>query len=61
MWTARTKDIDFKIGHLGGGITLFPYQLALGISFRYWHCVFAPALRIYFGPIKVWLYWSFKK
>jgi len=37
-----------------GGLTLYPYQLSLGISFRYWPCLFAPSIRVHVGPFKVW-------
>jgi len=53
------KAIDFwafKFWRMGGGFTLYPYQFALGISFRYWPCIFAPTARIHIGPIKFWIY-----
>jgi len=37
-----------------GGATFYPYQLALGLSLRYWPCLFAPSVRIHLGPFKVW-------
>ena len=52
----KVKDWDFKLGCFGGGITLYPYQLALGITFRYWPCIFAPNIRIHVGPFKLWFY-----
>ena len=38
----------------GIGITVFPYQLAVGLSLRWWER--GPALRLYLGPLKAWAY-----
>jgi len=49
-------------GRLGGiGLTFYPYQIALGISLRYWSCIFAPAFRIHILCFKLWGYLKFKK
>jgi hypothetical protein len=45
-------DLHSKFG--GVGITIFPYQIALGCSLRYWSGM--PAFRLYLGPIKLWGY-----
>ena len=37
-----------------GGIAWFPYQLAFGVSVRWGQ--FA-AVRLYLGPIKIWVGW----
>lgn len=46
-----------KHGTLGGiGLTIYPYQISLGFTLRYWPCIFAPAFRLHVGPFKVWGY-----
>lgn len=36
----------------GIGLSIFPYQIAFGLSLRYWfHSI---AFRLYLGPIKFW-------
>ena len=40
--------------HYGIGLAFFPYQLAFGISFRYFDCKIM--FRFYFGFIKIWGY-----
>lgn len=37
-----------------GGIELFTYQLALGVSIRYFHYDRSIMLRLYLVPFKVW-------
>jgi hypothetical protein len=54
---SRCRDADFRIGRLIGGASFYPYQLALGLSVRYWPRIFAPSLRVHIGPFKVWLAW----
>lgn len=44
----------FHRDKFGLGFDIYPYQLTLGLSLRYWPRVFAPAFRLYFGPFKVW-------
>ena len=39
---------------LNGGLQIYLYQLALGLSLRYWSCLGAIAIRIYAGPFKLW-------
>ncbi len=58
---ARARDWDFKIGRLGGGVTLYPYQFAVGVSLRYWPCIYAPNIRVHLGPFKVWLYFILRR
>ena len=50
----RARELNFSVGPFMGGLTFFPYQLAVGISVRCWSC-FAPAIRVYIGPFKFWL------
>lgn len=57
----RARDLDFRLGCFGGGITWYPYQMSLGFSVRYWPCLFAPTIRVHIGPFKFWLYVSLKK
>ena len=52
---SQAKDMDFHKGPFVGGITWYPYQIAIGVSLRYWPCIFAPTIRIHIGPIKIWL------
>jgi hypothetical protein len=47
---------DFSWGPAGGGISFYPYQMALEVSIRYWPCVFAPSVRLHIGPLKLWCY-----
>ena len=58
---SRARECDFHWGPFGGGLTFFPYQLAFGVSLRYWASIYAPALRVYAGPLKLWLYCSFRR
>ena len=51
---SRARDWDFTWGPFIGGFTFYPYQLALGVTVRYWRCIFAPAIRIHLGPFKFW-------
>jgi hypothetical protein len=37
-----------------GGAAFYPYQIALGMSLRYWPCLFAPSIRVHIGPFKLW-------
>lgn len=46
---------DFTIGRLCGGLGFYTYQLALGVSLRYWKCTGTPSIRIHFGPLKLWV------
>ena len=57
---SRARDWDFTWGPFMGGFTFYPYQLALGITVRYWRCIFAPAIRIHLGPFKFWCCVSFR-
>lgn len=52
---SRAKDYDFDLGFLIGGFTIYPYQVALGVSLRYWPCLFAPSIRVHIGPFKIWV------
>jgi len=57
----QVKEWFRSFGPLGIGGAFFTYQLAFGISLRYWPCISSPAFRIYVGPFKIWGYLSFKK
>ena len=48
------KVIEFYHGwkHGGIGFTILIYQLAIGISLRWWEN--GPAFRLYLGPFKIW-------
>lgn len=52
---SRARDLDWQIGRLIGGFTFYPYQMALGLTVRYWPKVFAPSLRAHLGPVKFWV------
>ncbi len=56
----KAIDYDFHYKRIGGGITFYTYQLSIGVTFRYWPCIYAPSIRIHFGPIKIWGYILFK-
>jgi hypothetical protein len=58
---SRARDIDFLVGPLGGGATFYPYQISLGLTLRWWPCLFAPTIRLHIGPFKVWAYLRFKR
>lgn len=60
----KAREFDFKVGGFQGGMTLYPYQLSLGITARYYPCIFMPSIRIHLGPFKFWLgvsLWQEKK
>ena len=49
--------LNFHKGPFVGGFTFFPYQLALGISIRFWFSLFGfTAIRLYLGPFKFWCF-----
>lgn len=37
-----------------GGLEIFPYQFALGLSARYLSCIHSWMFRVYIGPFKLW-------
>jgi len=53
---AHEHEIDY--GPIAGGLTLIPYQFAVGVSLRPWPCLSTVALSVYMGPLKLWLYWN---
>ena len=57
----QALDKTFLWRRLGGGVTFYSYQVALGITLRYWPDLFAPTVRVHFGPFKVWVYFKLKK
>lgn len=50
----KAIDLDVSAGPFIGGVTFYPYQVAFGVSLRYWPCLFAPAFRIHVLCFKVW-------
>ncbi len=58
---SRARDWDFGFGRFIGGLTFYPYQLAVGMTIRYWPNVFAPSIRIHVGPFKLWCCWIDRK
>ena len=52
---SRARDWDWRCGRFVGGFTFYPYQIALGMTIRYWPCIFAPSIRIHIGPFKIWV------
>lgn len=52
-WNTAIESYFYREG-VGLGITLFPYQLAFGISIRYISDMKSIMFRIYIGPIKFW-------
>jgi len=58
---SRAREFDFAFRGFVGGFTLYPYQLALGASVRYWPCIFMPSIRIHVGPFKFWCGWALKE
>ena len=58
---AMAREFQFHNKYCGGGLTFYPYQIACGISLRYWKCIFAPSVRIHFLCWKIWFYWKSKQ
>jgi len=46
----KVIELDFK----DGGFQIYPYQLAVGCSFKYLSCIKAVMFRFYIGPFKLW-------
>lgn len=55
MVVAKARDWDVYCRYIDGGITFYPYQIAFGITFRYYPHIFHPSIRLHIGPIKLWL------
>jgi len=49
------RDKYFQLGRMHGGFCFYPYQITLGISLRYWPCIFMPSLRVHFLCFKFWV------
>lgn len=47
---SRVIEFDFK----NGGFQIYPYQLAVGCSFKYLPCMKTVMFRLYIGPFKLW-------
>jgi len=55
----KVYEYQINTKHVFGGLELFTYQLAFGISFRILICDYSFMLRLYFGPFKLWLnFWK---
>ena len=52
---SRVREKLFEAGPVFGGLAFFPYQLAMGLSVRWWPCIFTPSIRLYIGPFKLWV------
>ena len=51
----RARQFDYHGKRFMGGVCWYPYQVAIGASLRYWPCLFAPSVRVHFGPFKIWV------
>ena len=51
---SRARQTDWFGRRWAGGVAWYPYQLALGVTVRYWPCLFMPSVRVHAGPFKVW-------
>jgi len=50
----KVHELPIEFGsRVVGGLALIPYQVAIGLSLRWW-CT-GPAIRLYLGPLKLWL------
>lgn len=49
---AKAQEWDYFGDRICCGATIYPYQLAFGVSVRYWPCLFMPNVRVHFGPLK---------
>ena len=52
----RARDLDWTLGPLIGGFTYYPYQVAVGMTLRYWE-ESGPMVRVHLGPFKAWVCW----
>ena len=50
---SRVREGLLQYGRFTFGAAVYPYQIAFGISLRYWPCIFAPSIRIHIGPFKL--------
>jgi len=57
------KAVEFvkHYGKLSYGITFYPYQFTLGISLRYWPCLYMTSIRIHLLCFKLWIGVVFEK
>jgi len=51
----RVYEFNFEGKRTIGGIQLYPYQLAFGLSLRFLSCINSFMFRLYLGPIKLWI------
>lgn len=56
MSSGRAREWYFHWACFGGGLTFYPYQIAFGLTLRYWPGLFAPSVRLHIGPFKAWIY-----
>lgn len=52
---SKARQADCFWWRFMGGVAYYPYQVAFGVSLRYWPCLYAPSVRVHVGPLKVWL------
>ena len=50
---SRVREVVVDWGRFTFGAGVYPYQIALGVSLRYWPCIFAPSIRVHIGPFKL--------
>ena len=50
---SRVREVIVDWGLFTFGVAVYPYQIALGVSLRYWPCIFAPSIRVHIGPFKL--------
>lgn len=50
----RAREFDWVFGPFIGGFTIYPYQIAVGMTLRYWD---GPMIRVHLGPFKGWICW----
>ena len=55
IMSTKAKEKYFEWKRISGGFTFFPYQLAMGISFKYLSCISSLMVRIYFLMFKLWV------
>lgn len=53
-WLNKAHQYDIKIGRFVGGVSFTLYQMAFGLSLRYWSCIGALAIRVYVLFFKLW-------
>jgi hypothetical protein len=49
------REYTFRIGWVAGGLAFYPWQIAVGLSLRYWPYIFTLTGRAHLGPFKGWI------